>query len=733
MAEKPGALINQLTSNQFSRITIGSMLDILTKVAPVSWKLLNGNVDRYQASLTVVPRLPKNAGVDKLYQLLSEIFPTFPFVISSQLKTQPTHLEIGQQLQICEIGSTVIQYHENLPHIQQFLQHADASVEIAKPVPKDSEEKPYLPRLVYRDLIFIAKGLNWKPSPKRHEMIEHLYCINGVSQVFLRYYFDLIVSAGTDDLAQYIHQIFFNFFANIRLQELQYWKNYSSKTKSQIEQIINKDALHRHPVLRRPFFEQLAAFHPIIHDGGQRQMTMTMKTLLDKQLAEFREFSLKKMGSFLYTVAKCKDPEYPRYLILQVVKENPKKIVEFYQFCQSPDALAPIPPELEQVLTPIVQQIAPQAKSQPVTIVEDETTRRQKKAQQNMQKRANVAAMTSDQLEGHLQRYLNKLYEKAAKKGALNKDNVSKYLARMSKDATELIQRPNITLEEKKVFEESIDDILQQIGGQLNESEMEEFQGEVRTTMEGFEEANIEERVEKIEELGSMINAASEMSSLKLEADETQKIYTDSLSVKLQIDDNPAHVMTIREFLEQPITLKEKMQYLQTHTPDPISIQTMQVIERKQKSCSQGSVNPVSIFKGNSLLPKALARQLFPENDFSKLLKKQIIPILPDEGQPLIAVREFFTLPFAENRKGPSEPGEWFKQHIFYLELARDDGKLSAEDLQSLMENLENFSTLEYKKYFNIVRRKRFEDTAFMAVYSLWQNNGLDKLRIPSA
>ena len=36
------------------------------------------------------------------------------------------------------------------------------------------------------------------------------------------------------------------------------------------------------------------------------------------------------------------------------------------------------------------------------------------------------------------------------------------------------------------------------------------------------------------------------------------------------------------------------------------------------------------------------------------------------------------------------------------------------------------------QEYFNIVRKQKFEDTMFMAVYSLWQNNGLDKMRIPS-
>ena len=91
-------------------------------------------------------------------------------------------------------------------------------------------------------------------------------------------------------------------------------------------------------------------------------------------------------------------------------------------------------------------------------------------------------------------------------------------------------------------------------------------------------------------------------------------------------------------------------------------------------------------------------------------------------------MRDFFAFPFAD-RKGPAE-ASWFEQHLFYLELARDQGELEEADYEALVENIDKFPTLEYRKYYNIVRKKRFEETTFMAVYSLWQNNGLEKMRI---
>lgn len=731
MSEKPGVLLNQLTNNQFSRIGLGAILNRLTQVVPASWKLLNINVDRYKRLPSVTATIPTNTHTDGLYQAISETFPTFPLIVSSQLKSQVAYLDIGQQLQISCIGSLVAQHQKKHAHIEQFLKNSDPRVEIGKSLPKGTNETPYLPRLIYGDLMLIAKGLHWKPSQQRHEMIEHLYCMNGLSQIFLRYYYDLIAIAETDELAQYIHEIFFNFFVNIRLQEAQYWKNYSVKVKTQIEQIIAKDSVNRHPVLRQPFFEQLNALHPIIHHGGSRQMTMSMKTLLDKQLDDFRSFSFKKMSNFLQIIAKSKAPEYVRYLLLQVVKGNPKKIVEFHEFSQSSETAVPLPPELQQVLTPIVQQVAPPPKPKTM-IVEDEYIRRRKQAQRNMENRANIAALTSDQLTGYFNNYLKKLYERSAKKGALTQDKIADYLERFSKNATKVVQRRTVTPQEKQVFEESIEDTLHQLGGQLNKTEMEDFQEGIKETLQGFEEADIEERAIKIEELGDVMTAVAEFSDLKQDALDTEKIYKQALAIELQVDDDPAHMVTVERFLSQPITLNDKMKYLKTHTPDPISIQMMNVVEKKQQLCSRGSSNPIPIFGGSALLRKALVRLLFPHNNFRELLQKEIIPILPEQSQPPMTVREFFTFPLAEKKKGPAEEEEWFKQHIFYLELAREAGKLEAEDVRTLVDNIENFPTLKYKKYFSIVRKERFEDTSFMAVYFLWQNNGLEKIRISS-
>ena len=452
-------------------------------------------------------------------------------------------------------------------------------------------------------------------------------------------------------------------------------------------------------------------------------MTMTMKKLLDEQLEAFQSFSLQKMALFLRVVTHSKPANYPRYLLLQIAKTDAKKLTQFQEFLQTPEQAGSASPELLQILNPIAKQLAP---AKPKVFI-DETAKRRMKAEKNLQDRASVAAYTSEQLEGHFKNYLNKLYDRVKKKGALTQDGIADYLARFSKDAVQIAQKAVISPEEKAVFEESIDDTLLGLGGQLSEEEIQEYQEGVHEVLEGLEEDDVDERARKIEMVGDVISAASEMSDRKEEAKDHEQIYQNALALELKIDEEPKHVVTIEKLLAQPIPLEEKLKYLMTHIPQVLSIETHTIIEEKQRVCAQDSSNPVLIYRGDTLLVKSLIRLLFPHNIFKELLQQEIIPILPDKNAPKISVREFFTFPFAE-RKGPSEDA-WFEQHLFYLQMAQEKGELGEEELNSLVENVDNFPTLEYKKYFSIVRKKKFEDTTFMAVYFLWQNNGLDKMR----
>ncbi|MBF0286367.1 MAG: hypothetical protein HQM14_01000 [SAR324 cluster bacterium] len=710
------------------------MMQILTKMVGPTWKLLQINIDRYLQVPIVASAMPGDKYSVAGWQRISEIFPTFALVAAAQLKSQSNYVDIGQQLLIGAIGSVATQYPKQQIHTELFLKNVNPEIDLTQEQSGSADEKTYLPRLVLGDLLLITARLNLKTSTDRNEIIEHYYCMQGISQLFLRYYFDLLVEAREDKVSQHIDNIFFNFFANFHLKEQQYWKGYanSDRLKAQLMDIVEKNLpATRHPVLRNHCFEQLQSLHPIIHNGGSRKMRASTKNLLEKQLFDFQQFSLTQIALWLRAVGLLKDSAYLRYLVVQLAKSAPKKLIALMEFYQStPDANF-ASEALMEVITPIAHQIAPPKPTGPpkTQIVGDETTVRLKKAKEKLANRKPGTAYTSDQMGDYFKKYLEKLYASVKKEGAMTQDDIAAHLARFQQKFVEIAQKEIITQKEKEEFEESIDDTFQTLTTSLPKEDAGEYQEAIQEEMHDLENVTIEERAQKVETIGQVVAAAAEMSDRVQEADESNELYQQALALEIQIGENPKHVTSIENFLAQPIVLEEKNKFLLHYVPDHLSIEMHKVVEEVQFRCGRSSGNPITIFKGNTLLEKTLIRQLFPQHPFKEILQKEIVPILPEVGKPRITVRDFFTFPFAQKKKGPPEE-EWFSQHYFYLEMARNEGELSEEDHQMLVENEENFSKLKYKKFFNIVRKKKFEDTTFMAVYSLWKTNGIDKFRI---
>ncbi|MBF0276148.1 MAG: hypothetical protein HQM13_00095 [SAR324 cluster bacterium] len=742
-------LIYKLTKNKFAEMPLGSLLANLTTMVSASFKLLQINVDRYRMVPIVSTAIPNNQDLSAVYQAACDIFPTFPLMVATQLKSQSNYAQIGHNLQIAAIASTAAHYENNTrkPHIVHFQRSIDLSVDIVNSSSNSSSTKDFshFPKLVRGDLILIAKGAKWPASQHFHEIIEHLYCMDGLLLIFIRYYFDLIAHAETDEIAEYIDGIFLNFFIGLHFQELEYWKQYPDGFRTQLETLVQKDSSKkRHPVLRHANFEQVKGFNPLIHDGGARKITTMTKSILDEQLQSFYSFSLKKLALFLRIVTNTKSQAYPRYLLVQIAKTNPKQLYLLKEFLNSDTKESVDSPELLNVVSYAIEQLTrsqpstPQVKKAPqiekvsltsAVVHHDEETLRLKKAAKHLQERAKIASYSSEQLADHFQNYLDQLYARSQIKGALTQDKIKEYLTRFTKDAAKMARKTLVTPEEKNVFEESVHDMLKEFGKKLTQSEINEYQTEVKDVMSDFETSDVEKRVWKIECLGGVMNEAAGMSQRKEDAEERAQTYQEALAVKIQIGDDPKHVISVEDFLNQPIALYEKIKFLYNCTPDPLTVKRYRALEDVQNQHTQGTTNPVAIYKGNTLLVRALTRLLFPKNTFKLLLQREIIPILPDKTQPSITVRDFFSFPFAEKKKGPEEDS-WFAQHLYYLGLARDQGVLKEEDYQGLVENIDKFPVLEYRKYYNIVRKNRLEETVFMAVYSLWKNNGLEAMRI---
>lgn len=732
MAEKNVVINNRLNNNKFAQQKISSIMMNLNLLVPQTSKLMLINLDRYGQVSDVSNAIGHSKDFKHSFRVIGEMFPTFPFMVASQLKSQPNFLEIGQQLQISAIGSVVNSYSEQKKHLTSFINKLDPKIEIfnSHTPGERNNDVGYLPKLVHGDLHLIIKGLQFKPSAQRNEIIEHYYTFLGIGYLFLRYYFDLLCTVDGDIGAQHIDDIFLNFFTSLYFQEEKYWMGYSNheKLKVQLKSIIENDnSATRHPILRKAVFDQVRALMPIIHDGSGRKISISMKKVLQKQLEHFRGLSLKKISLFLRALVNCKEINYSAYLVNQLAQGNPGKFHKLHEFLNSEEGESFKIPELDRVMAPMVSKVSDGAKK---TIFHDEQTERLKKAQTQLQERSAIASFTQEHLRNYFDSYLERLYARVRKEGALTQNNIADYLAKFAKRAMEIARKEVITREEKQVFEEAATQTFMALGGgQMPHDQMEDFKIGIQEEMEDFENVSVEERIQKVETIGNVMSAAAEMVDNQNAASEQERIYKEAMAIELKVDEDPRHIISVEKFLEQPIIQKDKIQYLFSHTPNPIPTDVYKVIEQVQFRCSRSSSNPVTIYKDNLLQKRSLIRLLFPKHPFKELLQKEIIPILPEKDRPKISVRDFFTFPFAKSRKGPEED-KWFDQHFYYLKMVCENGEMDEGDHQVLLENQENFPNLAYKKYFNIMRKKNFEDTAFMAVYGLWQNNGLNNLRM---
>ncbi len=720
--------LNQILGNRaFGQAPIGEMIVGLGKFIPRSFQLIQLNIERYGQVPEIASAIQKAPMASQL-QTINDIFPSFSFLFSSQLRINPTFHDLAKNLLLADIGTTVARQSPYRSHIRLFLKNIDPSVDIYAQKDKTihrNDGETYIPKLVNWDLILIGRNLVWNVTQNRNELIENLYAIRGLAQIFLRYHFDLLCAVEKDVEAKHVNDIFENFFITFRFQEMMYWSRYSGadKIQQQLEQIIEKDSpKFRHPILRKHCFDQLMAYHPMVHHGGKRRMTASTQKNLQDQLTAFRSFSLPKLTLFLRTLLAVKDPNYGIYLLTQLSKTSPGKLFQFKEYLEAHQEGDFSAPQLLSVLDPIIGKL-PQRK----TVFLDQDTQRQRTAKENIEKRPKGKSITGDDARAHIRKYLDRLYNKSRKSGALTQDGIADYLASLSTAAEQVVMSVNLSQEEKMVFEESVTDTLATFEN-ISSEEMQDFQEAIQEEMKDLETPDLDARLEKVEAIGNVVAAAAEMSEIKKDAEDEEAIYQEACRIELNIHTSPPRATTVGNFLDLPIAMKEKLQFLTSYVPDPITPKMRKVIETVQYRSGKSSSNPVAIYRNGNLLKKALLRLLYPQHPFKELLQKDIIPILCEVGRPKISVRDFFTFPLG-HKDGPPDD-QWFAQHIYYLDLAKDEGELWEEDYEAIIENLDNFPRLEYKKYYNIIEKSRLEETAFMAVFGLWRDNGLLNLRI---
>jgi len=115
-------------------------------------------------------------------------------------------------------------------------------------------------------------------------------------------------------------------------------------------------------------------------------------------------------------------------------------------------------------------------------------------------------------------------------------------------------------------------------------------------------------------------------------------------------------------------------------------------------------------------------------DDWDAFFQSEIIAIGLEENAPRIPLGEFFAFPLGQGGQVPA-PENLFEMHLRYIEALLQKGKLKSQEGERIQEGVGRFSRYRYKKYFDIFPGESYEDTVMMAVFSLWENKALEKLR----
>ncbi|MBT4289495.1 MAG: hypothetical protein HOD92_19395 [Deltaproteobacteria bacterium] len=131
----------------------------------------------------------------------------------------------------------------------------------------------------------------------------------------------------------------------------------------------------------------------------------------------------------------------------------------------------------------------------------------------------------------------------------------------------------------------------------------------------------------------------------------------------------------------------------------------------------------IDISKVSEEAEKNVAKKISTE-----ILNEKIIPIGFSKKPDYLTVEEFLQLPLGE-RKLKDDEGNFFKEHILYLEKAVEDKLFPAKKLELIRDVVPIIEKIKFKKYFQIFVHGKFEEPTFMAVISLWANNALKNLK----
>ncbi len=500
--------------------------------------IIQRNISRYSEIPEIKKKITGPTDIDSQLKTLLSLFPSFFFTVCQDLDKNPKFSNSTRFLRLAIISSITSKNNRTPFNTSLFLKNINPETtleDLEIRLSNQISDPTYIPKIIFQDFALITENAPLFPiSKKPQDLIEILYYFNGITQIHLKYFFNLICETKNDHIAQHINTIFSKVLFGIKKQDTADWKNYKGglKTKIQLQSSIRKDSeKSRHPNLREHVFESLKSFHPIIQDGSTKDNTASVRKLLMKQLADFHALPINRLILLLDIVQKCNGKNYIKYLLTQMFRSDNEKLFELASTLQRSNNKTT--EDLAQLTAIFVKNIPRKEKSTHLqsvgqagmeTVYKTADSLRKVTAKRQVRKDKGKSKLTPDQVPKFLKMRLTKLYERVKKEGALTQDMIPEYLSKFVDSAELLIGPVPVGGQQMAIgeFKTTADEILQEISGRghLSSREITEYQTEIDEQTEKLVTTDIEERTEVVDDIGVTLTDASSESDKRKEANE---------------------------------------------------------------------------------------------------------------------------------------------------------------------------------------------------------------------
>ncbi|MFH2131832.1 MAG: hypothetical protein ABIK68_15775 [bacterium] len=512
----------QMNSNRMAAFYTGQVVNGLNADMTQAFSdMLQSNLKRYVSLPDIRKQIDSSEDFTVQLRAVMDFFPSFFLVIANDLNSLPGVYQSARRLMMAGIFFITHRTVTHQAHIQLFVDSLQLNPEMNFSGGSDDDPDPELqtlPEVVYQDFLSIAKNqLRFQATKSSPELIENLFCLAGLSQIFLKYFTDLFAAAGNDRISQQINIIFSRLFITLRLEEIRYWKGFKNGNvlKSRLESIVEANSPKmRHPKLQKGVFSGLANYNPMIHNGTSRGFTATTQSVLKGQLTMFHAFSVGQQTLLLNIVHRFKGDDYVIYLLSQIIKVDRNRLLALNTYLESlqQNSLQ----GLAVLVGSFVRRFFPDVKTADsgespqkagAAVQYSDTSSRLSVAKKNLEAlKDRKGMMTHDKVTQYLAERLKRLYERVKKTGALTQDMIPGYLAKFAQAAESFLVEvsPSRQQELIEAFEASTDEILEEITrySSMSQEEVQVIRSGIHEKMVELDTPDLDRRTEVVEQIG---------------------------------------------------------------------------------------------------------------------------------------------------------------------------------------------------------------------------------------